>query len=476
MTLSTLKTRASLRALTIAAAAALAAPAAMADTPVLVTTGADSGDGSLRAAIAALTETGGQIVVVTDEDIAIDSTLAYEGTAPLAIYGQGQTVSTAANATLLAATNGADLTVDNLSFAGPGGFDIENRGDADGMAGKGIFVDLRDDQTGVVTLVLNNVTVSGVANHGVHVSDCDLADDCGGGGGGAGGGSDASIVVHATGLTIDDAGNGKFDADGLRVDERAGGDIHLIAHDSLFTNVGADGVELDEGQDGDVIVSVVGSRFVTNGAYCHPDLLGGFMPEEDEGEFEEGEMAEADIPGAITGTPDDSCFEREVGLYDDGSVEEYEFAIDVDDGFDVDEAGEGSIIALVIGSEITDNFDEGLDYDEEGPGGIELTLVGTTASGNTDDAYKNSEEDEGSVTGLVVNTSATDNGGVGMVFEEEDGGDVNVTAMGASTSGNDDGELGLEVVQDDDGAGMLSVSDSDIADGVEAEGVEMSEM
>ena len=28
-------------------------------------------------------------------------------------------------------------------------------------------------------------------------------------------------------------------------------------------------------------------------------------------------------------------FEREVDLYDDGSVEEYEFAIDVDDGFDI---------------------------------------------------------------------------------------------------------------------------------------------
>lgn len=240
----------------------------------------------------------------------------------------------------------------------PGGFDIENRGDAVGTAGKGIFVDLSDDQTGAVTLVLNNVTVSGVASHGVHVSDCDLADDCGGGGGGAGGGSDGSIVVHATGLTIDDAGNGTFDADGLRVDE----------------------------------------------------------------------------------------------------------------------AGEGSIIALIIGSEISGNFDEGLDIDEEGAGGIELTLVGTSASGNSDGAHKNSEEDDGSVTALVVDTGATDNGGVGMVFEEEDGGDVNVTAMGLSTSGSDDGELGLEVVQDDDGAGNLSLSGSEIADGVEAEGVEMSEM
>jgi hypothetical protein len=80
----------------------------------------------------------------------------------------------------------------NLAFEGPGGWDIENRSDL-GAAGKGIFVDLRDDQTGTVEIELVNVTVTGTAGHGIHVSDCTLADECGGGSGGAGEGSPASI-------------------------------------------------------------------------------------------------------------------------------------------------------------------------------------------------------------------------------------------------------------------------------------------
>ena len=105
---------------------------------------------------------------------------------------------------------------------------------------------------------------------------------------------------------------------------------------------------------------------------------------------------------------------------------------------------------------------------------IYLTLIGTTAVGNTDDAYKISEEGEGGVTGVMFNVAATDNGGVGIVFEEEDGGDVTVIGSNVSTSGNDDGETGLEVVQDDDGTGALTLQASSIGDGQEIEGVEMA--
>jgi hypothetical protein len=65
------------------------------------------------------------------------------------------------------------------------------------------------------------------------------------------------------------------------------------------------------------------------------------------------------IPGPVTGSPDDGCFERAVDTYDDGSVEEYEFAIDVDDGFDIDEAGPGSMFVTVTGSVMDGNLDEG---------------------------------------------------------------------------------------------------------------------
>ncbi len=405
----------------LAVAMSFVAVPVMAAGQHIVTTGADAGDGSLRAALAAASSgTGPQtIAIATGDTIAIGSGLSYTGSEPLTIVGAGQTVALSADETVLSVTNGADLTISSLTLSGPGGFDINNRSASGMAAGKGIFIDIRDDQTGTLHLSLTDVVVENVAGHGVHVSDCSLADDCGGGGGGAGEGSPASISVVAQNLVVRGVGYGRFDADGLRVDERAEGSIFFAASDSVFTGVGADGVELDEGQAGDVVVQVSGGSFSDNGGYCDPAILEAFLPAEPEGEFEEGAVMEDAIPGPVTGSPDDACFEREVDTYDDGSVEEYEFAIDVDDGFDVDEAGEGSIRAVLTGSEILNNLDEGLDYDEEDAGGIELTLIGTSASGNADDGYKNSEEGDGDVTGVMLNVSATDNGGVGAVFEEE---------------------------------------------------------
>lgn len=383
----------------LAAFCAIGCAAPALATPFLVTSTNDSGEGSLRAAFdaAASAGTAAQIVIMVDGTIEITSTLAYGGTAALALIGNGQTIASAQNVTLLAATQGADLTVMGLAFEGPGGFDIEARGDLDGPAGKGIFVDVRDDQTGTVTLRLEDVSVTGTAGHGIHISDCTLADDCGGGAGGAGEGSDASVALMLNNVAVIDTARGRFDADGVRVDERGNGGVTFMAVDSVFEGVGADGIELDEGQDGSVIATIINSAFQRNGDYCDPARLGQFMPDEDEGE-----------------------------------------------------------------------------YDEEGPGDIGVTFINTTGDDNTDDAFKMSEADEGGVFGTVHNASASGNGGVGFVFEEEDKDDVMVTLSNVATSGNDDGDLGLEIVQDDEGMGDAIVLNSDIADGIEVEGVTLS--
>lgn len=213
----------------VAVAAACLATSAGAGGPVVVTNGNDSGKGSLRAALEAVAKGDGpaHVLVQTDGVIKIDSTLRYAGGVPLAIFGKGQTVKTDVDTTLLTISQGADLTVSDLNFEGPGDFSIKNRG----KDGKGIFIDVRDDQTGLVKLALDDVKVSGVAYHGVHISDCDLADDCGAGRGGKGDGSPASIAVHVTDVEISDVGNGRFDADGIRVDERSEGDIFFIGED-----------------------------------------------------------------------------------------------------------------------------------------------------------------------------------------------------------------------------------------------------
>jgi hypothetical protein len=478
MTLRPLFTRNRLSAALLGASLLTFGTTALAKTATVSNTN-DFGEGSLREALAS----GATDVVVTAAgDIGIDSTLVYSGDREIRIFGTGQTVKASGDFTLLEIANGANLTVVGLNFEGIGGFDIHNQSTAGSAAGKGIFVDVQDDQRGMVKLVLQDVTVSNVANHGIHVSDCDLADACGGGATGDGGGSDASISVSLTNVTVSAVGLGKFDADGVRVDERDKGSIIFSARGSLFEGVGADGVELDEGQDGNVTATVVDSTFKNNGSYCDPavlkpqleDFLGEF---DDEEEFDEEEaVIEADIPGPVTGSLDDGCFEYEVDFYDSGFVEAFEYAIDTDDGFDIDEEGNGVLRARLVSSKVNGNLDEGVDFDEADRGSIEVVIIDTVAFDNTDDGFKFSEEGLSGIEAVVHRSIAADNGGKGFVFEEEDNGSVNVLVSLVKTENNDDSDdTGLEVVQDDKGKGTLTVESSMILDGIDADGVEVIE-
>jgi hypothetical protein len=260
------------------------------------------------------------------------------------------------------------------------------------------------------------------------------------------------------------------------VDDRGDGGIVFFARRSSFNEVGADGVELDEGNAGDVRAVAIGTDFSDNGGYCDPLVLEPFLPDPDEAEFDESEQVTPDqIPGEITGSPDDACFEREVDLYDSGFVEAYEFGIDLDDGIDIDEAGDGSLHASLIGSSVDRNLDEGVDFDEAGAGDVVTRYLRSSAWDNNDDGFKVSEEDGGTVDGKVVRSHAKDNGGKGFVFEEEGDGDLDVTVLRSSTSNNDDGDdTGIEVVQEDEGTGSLKVRASKISDGIDAEGVEQT--
>lgn len=448
---------------------------------ISVTSPDDDGYGTFRYAINKASESKKPVTikVKTKKTIIVGDSLDYKGLQPLTIIGSGQVVR-GKNVDILKVSNGADLSVSDLSFVGIGSYNIKRKGTGYGMnnidakAGKGIFVDVRDDQTGTVNVNLKNVRVEGVANHGIHISDCNLADECGSGGGGAGEGSSASINVVLDNVTVFDAGNGKFDADGLRVDERGDGDINFTASNSNFLYVGADGVELDEGQKGNVIANVTNSIFSNNGAYCDPKLLKAYMPAEDEGEFEDNQRAENSIPGKIKGSPDDGCFEREVELYSSGFVKEFEFGIDLDDGFDIDEAGPGNLVVNIDRSRIVGNLDEGLDFDEENNGDMFLQIKNTLAMGNTDDGIKNSENDGGSIIALFEGINSIENGGKGIVVEEEKSGDIQGFVQGTFTRENDDSDkTGIEAVQEDEGMGTLKVVSSTIVDGYDLEGVEL---
>jgi len=385
-----------------------------------VTNSNDSGAGSLREALSS-----GATVISIHKSVStinIIDTLQYENTAPLTIIGSGQTVDgNDLEDTLLEITNGADLTISNLDFTVSGGYDVYTKQGG----GKGIFVNVPTDRKGIVSLWLTNVTVSNVGRHGIHILDCD-AINCGAGDGGKGNGSPASIFINLTNVIIDSVGNGGFDSDGMRIDERGEGDIIFNVVNSSFFNIGADGIELDEGGDGDIAVNARNSLFKFNGAYCD-----GIDP--------------------TTTTPaDPACIED-----DDGKL-----VLDLDDGFDIDEAGKGSVTGQIKNILLNNNFDEGLDIDEEGEGGINIDLVKIKASNNGDEGIKVSEDDGGDVVAHLRGVTTTQNGDDGIQIEQDHDGDIIVTVN--STTSIDNNKKGLKLNQDGYGGGNLKVRGSNI--------------
>jgi len=411
-------------------AGSLALPIAALAAPVYeVTSGDNDGPGSLRAGLAS-----GATRIVIDQSVAtivLDDTLVYAGEAPLSIRGYGQLIDgslpESGGSPILHVTAGADLSLADLEFAGFGGYSIENPG-----GGKGIFVQVPGDRAGVVSVELTDVTVRDTGYHGVHISDCQGGDDCGAGAGeGEEPGSPASIVLQMSGVEIDRAGFGRQDGDGVRIDDREAGDIGLSVTDSIFRYVGGDGIELDEGGAGDVLINVRNSLFDNNGAYC--------FDYDADGPFD---------PIAV----DPACD-------DDGDP-------DVDDAFDIDEAGPGLIAGRVTNVDLFENYDEGLDFDTQGGGNADgvsadLDIADIFAFGNADEAVKVSEEDSGSVR---VDMRALDIEG-DVEVEEENDGDLYVTLNG-SVIGDD-----LKLAQSDAGAGVVKVRGSSVADDTELDGV-----
>lgn len=447
----------------------MASPVAAQETMVVTTT-ADSGEGSLRAALAQAAEQNAPVTIVifAEGDIVIDDTLSYTGHAPLSLFGNATRITSQADVTLLASTGGADLYMRNILLDGPGGWDLENRNT--GPAGKGLFVGLRDDQSGTLSIELQNVRVSGTAGHGIHVSDCLRADACGR----ANDGSAASILLRLNAVEVLGAGRGVFDADGLRVDERGAGGITVFLDNARFAENGADGIELDEGQAGDVVLRSSGSAFELNGDYCDPERLADFRPDPPEAAFAPGAMAEDAIPGPVSGAPDDACISGEVALHADGSVSDYGFVIETKDGMRIRESGPGSILSLIERAGVIGNFDQGLDFVETAEGDIRSTLIGTFARDNADDAYRHSEEGPGSVVGSLVGAVADGNGGRGVVFGEAGQGDLRITGYRVRTQFNNGEGPGLKVLQADEGTGVVNLGQSQISDGVEREGAEVT--
>ncbi|WP_141494292.1 hypothetical protein [Kytococcus schroeteri] len=412
-----------------------------------VTSGADAGRGTLRAGL----EAGYSRFEVarTVRTIAVESTLEYAGTRELTIDGHGATLAGDHLRTdLLHVTSGADVTLRDLTLTDGGGWTMDHvatDGEDEGSA-SALHVEVPAGATGTVDLTLRDVTVDGVAGHGVWVDD--------------NAGSAASVRASVRDTTVRDSGTGAFDRDGVRVDETGEGDLVWAGRDNLFTGIGADGVELDERGAGDAVATSRGTAFTDNGTYCLP-------------------LA-------------DRTDEEELACVEDGEL-------DLDDGIDVDEADAGSIVARVSRATVTGNADEGLDWDESGTGSVVTDITRSELSGNRDEGFKTTEEDAGDVLVTASRTRVHGNlANDGIQLEEDAAGDVHVALhrvevtdqaegdgvkvdevdagdltmlVTRSVFGGNDGQ-DLDVKQADEGAGWLAVVRSGEVD-AKTKGVEL---
>lgn len=432
-------------ALTVLSLFALALPAA-ARSQNVVTNANDSGPGSLRTAL----DAGVSPITIPRwvGDIELSEPLVWDSTTKLVIRGSGQALTdlepsgdTVDDFDLLVISNGADTSISNLSLRGSGGFDIANKGGS-----SGIKLVVPPGATGTVAVDLNRVSISDVGLHGVHIDDLTNA-------------TEASIELTVGRVRVVNAGIGGFDQDGIRVDERGGGDLVFRSTRSVFEAVGADGVELDEGGSGDVVARVHDTDFNANGNYCsfrfaEDDLEAAGITLLDD--FEELAIiidpADEQAVRDLFNDNEEECLEF---VEDDG---EMEVAIDIDDALDIDEAEAGSIVSTVVRGSLVANEDEGLDYDESGPGNVVGSIERTMAADNTDEAVKYTELDGGSVKATVTRF---DGPGQDVEFEEAGAGDLDAILVRSTI---DD----LSLVEED--AGSL---DSDVertfVDGIEGE-------
>ncbi len=305
--------------------AVLAGGPASAQAVAVVTSDADSGPGTLRAALAS---GAGQIVIPPNVgSINLLTPLHWSGTS-LALTGSGQVVGGGGTVGTLLDLTGTQVRISGLAFRD--------------TAGSGIRVAIPPTATGTATVDLFDVTVEDTALHGVHVDDLS--------------GSAASVQLRTANVRVERAGTGESDQDGVRVDERGEGSIVFLSSGSTYLANGADGVELDEAGPGDIVLDVVGSSFLDNGPLDPEDLDDGI------------DVDEADA-GSIRARFSQSRFE---GNYDEG--------------IDLNEFGPGDVTVVLAGVTVTGTVDgDGLQVDETDAGNVDVIVFGSTLVGNDGD-------------------------------------------------------------------------------------------
>jgi len=201
--------------------------------------------------------------------------------------------------------------------------------------------------------------------------------------------SAASLNVSVTDSRV--AGNGfsVSDRDGVRVNEGGVGALTFSSWNSRMEDNAADGIELDETGTGDVTIDVFRTQLLRNGIFDPADL---------------------------------------------------------DDGFDIDEAGDGNISGQVVSSAANHNYEQGLDFNENDAGDIRVNLTDVQASYNLQEGIEYEEDDDFAGGGGIVTTmdhiQTIGNGGglpgtdAGLKIREKSTGNLDATLSDIIASQN----------------------------------------
>ena len=279
-----------------------------------------------------------------------------------------------------AVIDGSDISARAAAIVATGGGDLTVRHlTVRSAPGEGIDVEVPGAATGTIRVTLFHVVIANNGGHGVLVNDQDDPSAPEPPERPESDGSAAAVHVKVHASRFIHNGYTVSDRDGLRVNEGGTGDLTIDITESVFEENAADGVEVDERGEGSVYVQMYGSLLRANGPFDPADL---------------------------------------------------------DDGFDIDELDNGSIIGAIVSSKALNNFEEGFDFNENDGGDLRVDMFDVEASGNGEEGIDYEEDDDFAGGGDLVSTftaiTANDNkyGDGGLKIREKGAGNLQVAVNG----------------------------------------------
>jgi hypothetical protein len=387
---------------------------------VQVTNANDAGAGSFRAAVdKANTDTNvGKIVFRFGlAPVALAEPVEYTGSQSLIVVGNGAVLD-----------GGLLASDDAAAFLARGGGNLSvSLLTVRNAPHEGLTYQVPADATGIKKVSLVGLKIVDNKGHGVLINDQAFPDEAGDPDATPPippnpAGSDASVDVTVTGCSFENNGRGALDRDGLRVNEGGLGDLTATVTLTKVERNGGDGVELDERGDG-------GARFVVSGSQI---TLNG----------------------------------------------DFDTATDPDDGMDVDESGNGSVIGRVLASSASRNHEEGLDINENDAGDLRFDATAVDASGNFEEGVDLEEDDDfpgggdlvATLVGIKTDTNA--GGDAGLKIREKDVGNLTATVRATQANGNQ--ADGIQIREDATG-NLVATVDRSTASGNTGDGIELEE-